>query len=266
MNTLSISLIISTYNWTEALEMTLQSVMRQSVLPNEVIVADDGSDHRTKLLLDRYKDLLPVPIIHVWQEDMGFRLAEIRNKAILSSSCDYIISIDGDVLLHRSFVEDHVKFAKKGCFVAGSRVLLGESLSKRILETKTLPSTFIFRKDIKNRLNGYRFPLINRFLSVQNDNIYNVRGCNMAFWREDLIAVNGFEGNYRGWGKEDTDIVVRLNNLGIKKLKIKFALIVYHIYHKEAERAELEKNETLLKQTIKEKRIRAIKGISEIVE
>ncbi len=260
------SLIISTYNWTEALEVVLISVQNQSILPTEVIIADDGSDYRTKLLLEKYNALLPVPVVHVWHEDLGFRLAEIRNKAIQSSSGDYIISIDGDVLLHKYFIEDHLTFAKKGHFVAGSRVLLGKTLSKQILESKRLPFKFIFQRNIKNRLNGLRLPLLNTFLNTLNENIYNVRGCNMAFWREDLIAVNGFESNYKGWGKEDTDIVVRLNNMGVKKLKIKFALIVYHIYHNEAERIGLEKNEELLKQTIEHNRVRAIKGISEIEE
>ncbi|MDE6305135.1 MAG: glycosyltransferase, partial [Muribaculaceae bacterium] len=101
---MKVSLIISTYNRPDALSVTLESVRNQSRLPDEVIIGDDGSGADTARVINRFKDGFPVPIIHVWQEDKGFRLAMIRNRSVAAASGDYIIQTDGDVLLHPHFI------------------------------------------------------------------------------------------------------------------------------------------------------------------
>ena len=83
----------------------------------------------------------------------------------------------------------------------------------------------------------------------------------MSFWKRDLAEVNGFDEQYMGWGREDSDIALRLLNAGVSKLKLKFAAIQYHIYHPGQNRKNLKKNETLLNDCIKQKRIRAIDGL-----
>ena len=128
---ISTSLIISTYNRSDALELCVKSVLRQSLLPDEIIIADDGSKEDTGELIHQLAASSEVPIIHVWHEDLGFRLASIRNKAIAKASKEYIIQIDGDIVLHKDFVKDHVRFAKKGSFVTGSRVLIREGLTRK---------------------------------------------------------------------------------------------------------------------------------------
>ena len=105
MQKITSSLILATYNWKEALELVLMSVMRQSVKPFEVIIADDGSREDTKALIDEYRKKFDIPLIHVWHEDKGFRLSEIRNKAIKQARGNYIIQIDGDTILHKDFVK-----------------------------------------------------------------------------------------------------------------------------------------------------------------
>ena len=74
------SLILSTYNNPQVLALCLESIRQQKHLPDEVIVGDDGSTDETRRLLDSLRTDFPVPLIHVWQEDDGFRLAKIRNK------------------------------------------------------------------------------------------------------------------------------------------------------------------------------------------
>ncbi|MFM7720217.1 MAG: glycosyltransferase, partial [Sediminibacterium sp.] len=96
----SVALIIATYNWPQALQQTLRSVAHQTILPNEVLIADDGSDERTANLIQQFKEAHPtINIIHVWHEDNGFRLAAIRNKSISMAQSEYIIQIDGDIIL-----------------------------------------------------------------------------------------------------------------------------------------------------------------------
>lgn len=125
------TLLITTYNWPKALELVLYSVLHQHVMPDEVVIADDGSTEETKKLIDRYAVKMPVPVIWVWQEDKGFRRTSILNKAIAKATGDYIIQVDGDVVLSSHFVEDHIEMAQKGCFVCGSRVLLSAQISKK---------------------------------------------------------------------------------------------------------------------------------------
>ena len=74
-NDFSITLIISTYNWPEALKIILLSVINQTYLPIEVIVADDGSRDDTRELIEGMQKSFPCKLIHVWQEDNGFRVS-----------------------------------------------------------------------------------------------------------------------------------------------------------------------------------------------
>ena len=107
------TLIVTTYNRPDALEAVLKSIERQVVMPDEVIVADDGSRDETRQLVERFMSGFPTTLLHCWHEDKGFRLSEIRNRAILQSSGDYIIMVDGDMVLNRNFVRDHKMLADR---------------------------------------------------------------------------------------------------------------------------------------------------------
>ena len=109
----NVSLIVSTYNWPEALNLCLNSIRNQTLLPDEVIIADDGSTEETRILVEKHKQDFPVPLYHIWQADEVFQLSKIRNKAIAFSSREYIVQIDGDLILSPHFLGDHVAFRKK---------------------------------------------------------------------------------------------------------------------------------------------------------
>lgn len=263
LNKLSTSLLISTYNWPAALELCLKSILLQVQLPDEVIIADDGSASETKELIDKYRDIFPVPLKHVWHPDNGFQLAAIRNKAILASSHEYIIQIDGDLILHPYFIKDHARLATPCKFVSGSRLLLPKAYSEELLAKRKLPAyrdLFIYGN---NRLNALRIPILTDLLAprYKRSNKYYVKGCNMAFWRQDLLEVNGYNEGIVGWGKEDSEIAVRLINKGMNRLFIKFGGVCYHIHHKIACRSRHEINEDILQKTIDSRLVRCEKGI-----
>jgi glycosyltransferase involved in cell wall biosynthesis len=264
MNNIKTSLNISTYNWPEALKLCLLSVKAQNILPDEVVIADDGSTDATRLLIEEFKKDFPVPIKHVWHPDEGFQLAKIRNRAIAASAYEYIIQIDGDLVLHPMFVSDHKKFSQRHSFVTGSRVILSQDYSAKLLQGSTI-SINLFDKGIRNRSNGYRFGLLRNYMAERYrkyDMLY-MRGCNMAFWRDDLITVNGYNEAFSGWGREDNEVAVRLINMGIKKRVIKFAGVVFHIYHPEKPRASLNTNDKLLNDAIEQKTIRCVIGLDQ---
>ena len=123
------SLIIATYNWYQALELVLLSVSKQTILPDEIIIADDGSNKETKNLVEKYQKKLRTPIKHVWQEDEGFRKTKILNKSFFQAKGEYIIQIDGDIIIHSKFIEDHLKNAKKNIFLDRKSDEKGKSVS-----------------------------------------------------------------------------------------------------------------------------------------
>ncbi len=257
----STSLIISTYNWPEALKLCLKSVEKQNILPNEVIIADDGSTEETKKIIDQIRPYFPVPIIHSWIEDKGFRLAKARNEALKIARYGYILQIDGDIILDKNYVQDQLRFAEKDVFVRGSRVLLSSKASFKMFEGE-IENPSVFMKGAINFFNGIRIPLLSKLISFKRLSIIGIRGCNMAYWKEDAFKVNGYNEDIQGWGREDSEFIARLVNNGIYKRNLRFGGIQYHIYHKEHDRKLLTKNDNILSRTMKEKLVYCKSGLT----
>lgn len=247
----STSLIVTTYNWPQALNLVLASILKQSVLPDEVIIADDGSTAATRDLIIKYQQIFPKPLIHSWQEDKGFRVSRARNKAIANAAGEYIILIDGDMLLHPHFVSDHKRAAQKKRFVQGRRSLLTRAISQQALASEKIHFS-ILSTEIKNKINAIHIPwlspLVSRLFSRQS--FHSVRGCNMAMWKEDLITVNGFNEDFIGWGREDSELVLRLLHNGICRYDLRLGGIAYHLYHRENARNTLAQNTQLLENAV----------------
>jgi glycosyltransferase involved in cell wall biosynthesis len=256
MEKVSCALIISTYNRPDALELCLLSVMSQDTLPDEILIADDGSEVDTRDLIESYRERFPVTFKHIWHPDEGFRLASIRNKAIANVSSDYIIQIDGDLILHQNFISDHLRFAKQKTFVRASRIYMDKELSQRLLQEKNVQIS-IFTRGLSNKLSALRLPFIWKFFEYRyknkGDERYEIHGCNMAYWRKDAIAVNGYNEEFTGWGPEDKEFVVRMLNSGSKRRFIKMGALVFHLYHSESSKDNLQKNELIFKSAIANK-------------
>lgn len=253
------SLVITTYNWPKALEMCLNSALNQTVSPKEIIIADDGSKQETIDLVKRFQQSYPKNnIIHSWQEDKGFRAGMSRNRAINKATGNYIIIIDGDLVLNRHFVEDHIKNMQKECFIQGSRVITSPTVAKQMMEGKKIN---LFTKGLKNNMNMMRSKFLSKIFTKVDKNLRGIRSCNMSFFKEDLIRVNGFEEEIEGWGREDSELAVRLFNIGCKKKKLKFEALTCHLYHNENDRSRLKKNDEYLANAIESKKTKAKKGL-----
>lgn len=247
------SLIITTYNRPDALELVLESVLLQSQLPDEVIIADDGSKEDTRKVIQKFKANASIPVIHSWQEDLGFRAARSRNLAIAQSKKDYLILLDGDMVLHRKFIDSHIKHAQEGFFLQGGRTLVKESATQSLLENLNQPKFSVFSKEIKNKLNSLHSYFLSNFFSRKKQSLKGTRTCNFSLWKKDLIAVNGFNEKIQGWGREDTEMVVRLMNNNIQRKNLKFCGIAYHLYHQAEGKSALKRNHEILEQAIQEK-------------
>lgn len=258
----SCTLITPTYNWTEALELLLLSVLNQSVLPDEVIVADDGSRGDTKQLIEYFQKVFPIPLIHVWHEDIKNRKPSIMNHAIARAKSDYIIEIDGDIIMNKYFIEDHLTFAQNGQYLFGSRVNIQEKLLPKLFSEKNINFN-LFSKGIKKRGRTIRIPFLMNFAKSVTKRSGKLRGCNMSFWKEDFIKINGFNESLVGWGMDDSEMIQRLHNIGIRGKRLKFAGIAYHIYHKEQSKSHTSINDEIERITTEKKLIFIEKGINQ---
>jgi glycosyltransferase involved in cell wall biosynthesis len=260
----SVSLVITTYNRPDALALVLESVKRQSELPLEVLIADDGSGEATQSLIARYQSDFPVPLIHCWQEDDGFRAARARNIAIARASGDYIVMIDGDMVLHHYFICDHRSIARPNQFVQGRRVILTEKETQSALAENRIEFS-LFSSGVKNKPNALSCPLLSPVISTlfSKKGYKSVRTCNMAVWRSDVISINGFNEGFVGWGREDSEFVVRLLNAGVSRKDLRFGGVAYHLYHQENSRNNLSSNDRLLEETINQHISYCQQGISQ---
>ncbi|GAA0728740.1 glycosyltransferase family 2 protein [Aquimarina litoralis] len=259
------SLVTPTYNWPEALELLLLSIKKQTYLPNEVIVADDGSRKETTELIQKMQKDFPVPLHHIWHEDNKNQKPAIMNKAIASAKFDYIIEIDGDIIMHKDFVKDHLSLAEKGVFLYGSRVNIQEDYLDTLFTKKQTHFNF-FSKGIKKRGRTLRIPFLANRYKKEDRRSSKLRGCNMSFWREDFIKVNGFNESLTGWGIDDSEMIQRLINIGIKGKRLKFKGIVYHIYHHEQDKSHIHLNEIIENETTEKKVTYIEKGVDQYLK
>lgn len=245
----AISVVVTTYNWPEALEACLQSLLAQRDDDFEIIVADDGSTAATQELVKRMMKNSPIPISHVYHEDRGFRAGGIRNKAVAAARGTYLLFVDGDCVMLPNFIARHRLLAEPGYFVPGNRLLLNRVLTNQIIQEKIQlhqQSIFFFlvnwlKRDI-NRL----LPLL--YLPWHHWRYRNPQGwqkamtCNLAIWKTDFIAVNGFDECFEGWGYEDSDLAIRLIHQNIKRKEGRFAIPVLHLWHRQNDRSQHDVN------------------------
>jgi glycosyltransferase involved in cell wall biosynthesis len=255
-----VSLIISTYNRPDALLLVLYSVERQSKFVNEVIIADDGSDKETKNAVLNFKKNSKLNIVYSWQEDKGFRAAESRNKAIANSIGEYLILIDGDMILHHKFIEDHIKNAEKGFFIQGTRSLLTEKTTKNAIRSMKV-NFFFLSKGLRNRKNSINSNLLSKIFTKKANYLQGIKTCNMGFFKQDCLDINGFNSDFIGWGREDSEFAVRLINNGISRKNLRFNSIQFHLWHDENTRVSLNKNDLILKSSIENNLIWCKNGI-----
>jgi glycosyltransferase involved in cell wall biosynthesis len=225
-----ISVVVITYNWPEALELVLRAIAGQTELPYEVIVTDDGSQPSTREMLRRLAPDYPVRLVHLWQPDDGARMSRARNRAIAAARGDYIILLDGDMVTERHFVADHRAFARPGCFVQGSRVLTDANSVKHMLDRDTSFPRF-FRRGIERRRHTLRWPLLARLFAMPSTRQRGIKSCNMGFWRDDLLRLNGFNETMTGWGREDTELAVRAFHAGLLRRDLRLGALAVHLYH-----------------------------------
>lgn len=267
----TISVVITTYNRPDALEAVVRACFMQNDKNFEIIIADDGSTANTHALVQGLAAASPVPLRHVWQPDQGFRAAMARNRGTLAAGGEYIIFLDGDCIPQRDFIARHRALSQPGYLVSGSRILMSERLTRRVLEQnidlgKVGPGARLgwrLRGDLNKTLQplGLRWPDLGR--TSGKFKWRRIKSCNLGVWRRDLEAVNGFDESFVGWGYEDSDLVLRLFHAGVMRKDGAFATEVFHLWHREAQRDQESSNRQVVLERAESKLIEATVGLRE---
>lgn len=240
---MKISIIIAVYKDFQALNLILEQLRLQDHPDFEVIIAEDAHSKEIPKLIEQYTDL---NIKHCYQEDCGIRKMRSQNNAIITSTGEYLIFIDGDCLPYPTFISSHSLCARPGYIASGRRVNVGPLFSKWIRNKKIksnniaeyfplfflplvidgkeghIESGFCFNP------NGFIYKNI---ISKQNRST-GILGCNFSCYKKDILAINGFD---EGYGEtaigDDTDIEWRFKAYGLKMLSVKNVANVFHLYH-----------------------------------
>lgn len=265
-----ISIVISVYNRSDALIAVLDGLAAQDDLGFEIVIADDGSTQQHQDAVKNAASALGLSICHVWHPDVGFTLARVRNLGVSASRGDYLIFLDGDSVPERDFVRRHRQLRAPACFVNGSRVLLSETLTKTVLAGRARlvgkPAAFWFGRwwaRDANKLTGLLRLPDGRYRKKPGFKWRGIRGCNMAVWRADFEAVNGFDESFVGWGHEDADFVLRLHNHGVVRKNGFCATEVYHLWHPVSSRTEAPANAERVRQREQTLQVKADLGYLE---
>jgi glycosyltransferase involved in cell wall biosynthesis len=265
-----ISVVVTTYNRSEALVAVLRGLAAQDDSDFELVIADDGSLPPHVQALQRAVYELGLTASHVWHPDVGFTAARVRNLGVLLSSGRYIVFLDGDCVPETDFIRRHRQLREDGCFVNGSRVLLSADLSKLVVDGREQ----IHGRDLGYWFTQWREKNANKWTSLirlsdlgmrkkSKFSWRGIRSCNFGLWRSDYEAVDGFDEAFVGWGHEDADLVLRLHNCGVVRKNGFLATEVYHLWHPEASRNGESLNARRVQERMQTSQIKADRGLSQ---
>ncbi|WP_026977813.1 glycosyltransferase family 2 protein [Flavobacterium tegetincola] len=235
---MKISVIVSTYNAEKWLEKVLIGYSCQTYSDFEVIIADDGSRETTKELIDKYAANYPVPLRHLWHEDQGYRRQELLNIAIVEAKNEYILMTDGDCIPRKDFVEVHAKNAQRGRFLSGGYCKLSMKVSEEITKDDILAENCFDVKWLKSKDKlGFSQTLklssdgvLGTILDTVTPTNPSFNNCNSSGFRDDMIAINGYDERMK-YGGPDREFGERLENNGIKGMQIRHKAICLHLDH-----------------------------------
>ncbi|MDN5214974.1 glycosyltransferase [Fulvivirgaceae bacterium BMA12] len=256
-NKYEISVIIPTYNRSQLLQYTLDSLCLQQIEPwrFEVIVSDDGSSDHTRGMISRYEHMLNLK--YVYQEDRGYRVASARNNAIRRSAGNVCLFIDAGVILHVDCVAEHIRFHRTKIYrksaigyVYGfdhhqkSNTLLKDLIvpSDPVYSIRQLEKSPQFRDVRDKHYRKYNYKIENLPAPW-----YYFWTCHVSVSTEDIVKIGLFDEAYDGrWGVEDNDLGIRLYQDDVQICLLRTALSIHYPHFKDQEQRKREGYRNLL--------------------
>ena len=255
-----VGLLVTTYERPDALARVLASVEAQTRPPDCVVVADDGSGPATAAVVAAFAARSRAPVRHAWQPHDGFRAGPARNRGLRELEADYALLVDGDMVLDREFVADHLRVARPGAWVQGCRLPLPPAASDAVLAGAD-PAGYANDLDLRHRCQAVRRPRLAAALAPVSHRLLAVKACNQGFWIRDLRRVNGYDERLVGWGAEDKELCARLVHAGVRPRGLLYGALAWHLHHPAAARDGLAANLERLGETRRSRRVRATAGL-----
>lgn len=239
---MNLSIIVPTYNRPKALKLCLMSLAGQSLVPTEVLIADDGSSSETRDTVQEMQKLLKAvfTIRHVWQEDIGFRKPRILNETVRQATGEYLVFIDGDCMAHRHFIRAHVEHSDPDAILGGKRVEIGRQLTEQLLEEGTVLNSFSPRLILDSLAGNSRKveeaiqitnPLLRRLTHRDRITDDGIWGCNFSLYKSLFMDINGCDEDFLDGSLEDNDLGIRVLNMGKQVRSVRGLAIVLHLWH-----------------------------------
>lgn len=257
-----LSVVVLTSERPDALQLVLTGLARQRVPPLEVIVTEDGTSPATQACVARARASLSVPLQHVTQEHRGPRMSRARNRGIAVARGDYVVFLDGDMVPGRDFVADHRDFARPGSFVQGSRVLALERLTRELLAAGRVDVPLLAR-GLERRRHLLRIPVLRDAWGRPHRRRDGAKSCNFAFWRDDLVRLNGFNEGMEGWGLEDAELVQRAFHMGLWRRDLRMGAAAIHLWHPPHVLGDDNPNWAVIREVEARRAIRCERGLAE---
>jgi glycosyltransferase involved in cell wall biosynthesis len=265
-----ISVVLTTYNRSDALAVVLAALQRQTDKDFEVVIADDGSQPAHRARIRETANRCSFALAYVWHPDVGFTVARARNLGVAQSRGSYLILLDGDCVPDVDFIAQHRRLMQTGFLVNGSRCLLSPDFTQRVLGGSVDIVGRSWQYWLQQWRTGYASKIAPRLrvpdvgMRIESDfRWHGIRSCNMGLWRSDFEVVNGFDSSFQGWGHEDADLVLRMFHAGIRRKNGFFATEVFHLWHEEASRNRASANEVTVQQRMHSGIVRAPLGLQE---
>lgn len=267
------TLIISVYKNTTFLEAVLLSVEKQTWKDFEVIISEDADSPEMRDFVAKVK--LSMPVLHLTQEDLGWRKNLALNRAIQAAKTDWLVFIDGDCVLHPRFMEFHWKLADEKSILAGKRIKLDPQTSQDLISHQIdldEMNRVIRKKSSQIKRNGGGFVEEGLFFDPNGflgfipklRKMKYLKGCNMSFHRKAIEAINGFDEDYtKPAVGEDADLLWRFQGMGYRLKSMRNLAVQYHLYHKESW-TDQEENLALMKKNQTEKRYVCLNGLQKL--
>jgi len=257
-----ISIVLITHHRPDALELVLRGLARQALPPLEVVVTEDGAEPETVRVVERARASSKVPILHLTQEHRGPRMSRARNRGVAAASGEYIVFLDGDMVPGRDFLVDHRAFARPGSLVQGSRVLAPEALTRALIASGQVDVPFL-SPGLERRRHLLRLPLLRDLWGRPHRRRAGAKSCNFAFWRTDLLSLNGFNEGMEGWGLEDAEIVQRAFHLGLWRRDLRMGAVAVHLWHPPHELGDDNPNWAVIRAVEASRAVRCERGLEE---
>ena len=250
------SIIVTVYKDITSLDLVVKSLQEQSDKDFELIIAEDAQNEAMKEYVESIEGL---NVKHTFQEDRGVEKPRSQNNAILASTGEYLIFIDGDCILAPNFIESHKALAEEGYVLSGRRFNLNpektQALKEKKIDLKKFVHNFwfynigqVFDREARFEQGIYINPkglFYKLFLGSRKRNV-GIIGCNFSCFKSDMLKMNGFDEGYGHSGiSDDMDLDLRFELMGLKVKSCKNAANMFHLYHashpRVVEQADLDK-------------------------